>query len=334
MLRTFLTALAVLLSLWIKPGMAAEVPSKIMVGLIATTTAEETRKVWKPLLDDLAKSIGQPVDSIASTNYADIVGAIREGKVQIAWMGNKVALEAIESEKAQIFAQFIKLDGSLGYKSLLITPQASTIKSLEDVVRTKGTYSFMNGDPKSTSGYLVPSYYVFARNKITPEGQFAKVSIGNHQKNFLAVAKGEVDLATNNTEDMEKFKKDFPEEFKKIRIVWQSTLIPNDPMLYRSDLPESLKTKIEKFFLAYGKPNAGQMKTLEQIHGVSGFKRSTNAQLIPIADLELFNLLRKNQDDEKKSSAEKQQAFEAITARFGKLGAVLQLDRNRTHADN
>lgn len=332
MLRTFLSVVLVLLGFGIQLAQAAESPSKLVVGLISTTTADETRKQWKPLLDDLSKSLGMPVEAVASTNYADIVTGLREGRIQLAWMSNKLALEAVEGEKAQVFVQFIKLDGSLGYKSLLITPQASPIKSLEDVLGKKGSFSFMNGDPKSTSGFLVPSYYVFARNKIKPETQFAKVISGNHKTNFMAVAKGEVDLATNNTEDMEKFKKDFPEEFKKVRIVWQSTLIPNDPMLYRADLSEGLKVKLEKFFLAYGK-NPAQLKTLEQIHGLSGFKRSTNAQLIPIADLELFTQLRKNQDDEKKSALEKQQAFEAITARFGKLGAVLQLDRNRQRND-
>ena len=332
MLRMFLSAILLFLSCCSHLAAAAESPSKIVVGLISTTTTDETRKQWKPLLDDLSKSIGVQVDAVASTNYADIVNGVREGRIQVAWLSNKIGLEAVEGDKAQVFVQFIKLDGSLGYKSLLIVPQNSPIKSLEDIIAKKGSYSFMNGDPKSTSGYLVPSYYVFARNKITPESQFAKVLSGNHQKNFLAVAKGEVDVATNNTEDMEHFKKDFPEEFKKVRIIWQSTLIPNDPMLYRNDLPESLKAKIEKFFLAYGK-NPAQLKTLEQIHGLSGFKRSTNAQLIPIADLELFTQLRKNQDDEKKSATEKQQAFEAITARFGKLGAVLQLDRNRTRND-
>ena len=322
--------------LWFAIGLplanAAQAPSKLVVGLISTTTAEETRKKWQPLLGDLSKNLGMPVESVASTNYADIVSGLREGRIHVAWMGNKIALEAVEDEKAQVFVQFVKLDGSLGYKSLLITPLNGQIKSLDDALGKKGSYVFMNGDPKSTSGYLVPSYYVFSRNKITPEAQFAKVISGNHKTNFMAIAKGEADLATNNTEDMEKFKKDYPEEFKRVRIIWQSTLIPNDPMLYRNDLPGPIKVKLEKFFLGYGKSGT-QLKTLEQIHGLSGFKRSNNAQLIPIADLELFSQLRKNQDDEKKSAQEKQQAYEAITARFGKLGAVLQLDRNRLRAN-
>ncbi len=144
------------------------------------------------------------------------------------------------------------------------------------------------------------------------------------------MAKGEVDIATNNTEDMERLKKEMPEEYKKVRIFWSSTLIPNDPILYRTELPDALKIKIENFFFSYGKHGPAQLKTLEQIHGLSGFKKSTNAQLVPIADLELFNLLRRNQDDDKKSPVEKQQIFETLMARFGKLGALLQMDRNRT----
>lgn len=300
---------------------------KITMALISTQAAEETRKEWRPLLDDMSKAIGAPVDALVSTNYSEVVAAIRDGRAHVSWLGSKLALEAIEGDKAQVFAQVVKKDGSQGYKSVLIVPANSPIRGLEDIVAKKGVYSFMNGDPKSTSGFLVPSYYVFSLKKITPETHFKSVVSGNHQKNFLAVAKGEVDLATNNTEDMERLQKEMPEEFKKVRVVWSSPIIPNDPLIYRSDLPDSMKGKIESFFLNYGKRGKEQAKILDEILKLSGFKKSSNAQLIPIADLELFSQLRRNQDDEKKSPAEKQKTAEALMSRFGSLSALLTMDR-------
>ncbi len=308
------------------PASAAE---KITMALISTQSVEETRKDWKPLLEDMSKQVGVPVDALISTNYAEVVAAIREGKAHVAWFGNKLALEAIEGDKAQVFAQVVKKDGSQGYKSVLIVPQSSAIHSLDDVIAKKGAYSFMNGDPKSTSGYLVPSYYAFSLKKIQPETHFKSVVSGSHQKNFVAVAKGEVDLATNNTEDMERLQKEMPEEFKKVRVIWSSPMIPNDPIIYRSDLPENMKIKVENFFLSYGKKNKEQGKILDEILKLSGFKKSSNAQLIPIADLELFNLLRKNQDDEKKTPAEKQKTADALMTRFGSLSALMTMDRMR-----
>ncbi|WP_338846563.1 phosphonate ABC transporter substrate-binding protein [Massilia sp. W12] len=308
----------------------AQAADKITMALISTQPAEETRKDWKPLLEDMGKQLGVPVDVFVSTNYADVVSAVRDGRAQVAWLSGKLALEAVEGDRAQVFAQVVKKDGSQGYKSVLITPASSNLRTLDDVVAKKGEYTFMNGDPKSTSGFLVPSYYAFSLKKVNPDSHFKKVLSGNHQKNFVAVAKGEVDLATNNTEDMERLEKEMPEDFKKVRVIWTSPQIPNDPLIYRTDLPESMKNKVEKFFLSYGKSGAGQQKVLGEILKLSGFRKSSNAQLIPIADLELFSQLRRNQDDEKKSPAEKQKTAEALMARFGSLSALLTMDRMRS----
>ncbi len=303
---------------------------KITMALISTQSVEETRKDWKPLLEDMSKQVGVPVDAFISTNYAEVVTAIREGKANVAWLGSKLALEAIEGDKAQVFAQVVKKDGSQGYKSVLIVPHNSPIRTLDDVIAKKGVYSFLNGDPKSTSGFLVPSYYAFSLKKIQPATHFKSVVNGGHQKNFIAIAKGEADLATNNTEDMERLQKEMPEEYKKVRVIWTSPMIPNDPIIYRSDLPESMKTKLENFFLSYGKKSKEQAKILDEILKLASFKKSSNAQLIPIADLELFSLLRKNQDDEKKSPAEKQKTADALMTRFGSLSALLTMDRMRS----
>lgn len=324
MFKTLLTISALGLAAF---GFQAQAQSKITVALISTQPVEDTRKDWKPLLDDMSKSIGVPVDAFISNDYTATVNAIREGRAHVAWLGNKLALEAIDGDKAQVFAQVVKKDGSQGYKSVLIVPADSAIRSLDDIVTKKATYSFRNGDPKSTSGYLVPSYYAFSQKKISADSHFTKVTTGNHQSNFIAVAKGETDVATNNTEDMDRLQKEMPEEFKKVRVVWTSPLIPNDPVIYRTDLSEAMKGKIEKFFLSYGKGGAHQAKVLDEILKLSGFKKSSNAQLIPIADLELFSQLRKNQDDEKKSPAEKQKAADALMARFGSLSALLTMDR-------
>jgi phosphonate transport system substrate-binding protein len=309
-----------------------ESTKKITVGLISTTTQDETKKRWQPLLDALEKRVNVKTELIVSTNYADILKSIQENKVQVAWLSNKLALEAIEDGKAAIFVQMVKLDGSRGYKSVLITPASNPIQKLDDVLAKRGAYSFSNGDPKSTSGFLVPSYYVFAKNKATPEQVFNKILSGNHKSNFMAVARGEVDVATNNTEDLERFKTEMPDQFRKIRVFWESPLIPNDPLLYRTDLSLDLRTRLQEFFVNYGKNGTNEeAKVLKDILGLSGFKVSNNVQLKPIADIELFNALHSGWYDEKLTPEQRQKNFDALMARFGKLGVLLELDRGRTH---
>lgn len=110
-----------LLQAW---SVAAPAAEKLVFGLIAPTDAEDTRRRWQPLLDDLSKATGMDVQVVVSGRYDDVVNGLKNNTVQVAWLSNKVALEAVESGKATVFAKMIRLDGSKGYNSVLIT-QAS-----------------------------------------------------------------------------------------------------------------------------------------------------------------------------------------------------------------
>jgi phosphonate transport system substrate-binding protein len=310
-------------SLFISLAQAAE---KLTVGLIATTSIEDTRKRWQPLLDDLAKNTGAEVSAAVSTSYNDILAGLKNNTIQIAWLSSKVALDAVEDGKATVFAQMVKSDGSRGYNSVLIVSNKSALTSFEQIVAKPGVFIFADGDKKSTSGHLVPAYYLFAKNKTDPAKLFKKVLSGNHQANFSSILRGEADVATFNTEEMDRLKKEAPDQLDKVRVIWSSPLIPNDPMMYRKDLSPAMKTRIEDFFANYGKQK-GNAETLKNILNLSGFQRSNDSQLKPVADLTLFSVLRENLNNPNLSDAQKQKKFDEVSARFGKLSFALEIAR-------
>ena len=147
---------------------------------------------------------------------------------------------------------------------------------------------------------------MFAQNKIDPK-TFFKLSRGaNHEANALAVANKQVDVATNNSENLAIVKKKLPEKFSEIRVIWTSPLIPMDPLVIRKDLPEASKTKVRDFFYSYGKTNPQEKENLLKLNNLSGFKSSTNSQLIPIRQLELFKTRNKYETDVAMAADEKQ----------------------------
>ncbi|MGS6555532.1 PhnD/SsuA/transferrin family substrate-binding protein, partial [Escherichia coli] len=79
--------------------------------------------------------------------------------------------------------------------------------------------TFGNGDPNSTSGFLVPGYYVFAKNNISAS-DFKRTVNAGHETNALAVANKQVDVATNNTENLDKLKTSAPEKLKELKVIW------------------------------------------------------------------------------------------------------------------
>ena len=138
-------------------GHASEI-KEINFGIIATEKAGALRQMWEPFLNDMSKAIGLKVNGFYATEYAGVIEAQRFNKVQIAWYGNKSAIEAVDRSNGEVFAQFVDLDGTPGYYSYLITHRDSAIKSLDDVLKNGKSYSFGIGDPSSTSGTLVPFF--------------------------------------------------------------------------------------------------------------------------------------------------------------------------------
>ena len=278
--------------------------SEINFGIIATEKAGALRQMWEPFLADMSKAIGVKVNGFYATEYAGVIEAQRFKKVHIAWYGNKSAIEAVDRANGEVFAQFVDLDGTPGYYSYLITHNDSAVKSLDDVLKNGKSYSFGIGDPSSTSGTLVPTYYVFTLNKLDPKTHFRVTRSSNHEGNFLAVLNRQVDIATSNSEMTEKMKETAPDKLAQIRILWTSPLIPRDPLVWRKDLPEDIKKKIQDFVVSYGR-DSREKEILKSMYRLAGFKASSDAQLIPIRQLELFKDRLKFENDVNMSASQK-----------------------------
>ena len=291
----------------------------INFGLISTEASVNLREDWQPLIDDMSRQLGVKVTPFFASDYAGIIEAMRFNKVQLAWFGNKAAMEAVDRSNAEVFAQMVNADGSQGYYSHLIVHKDSPFNTLDDVLKNAKSLSFGNGDPNSTSGFLVPGFYVFAQNKVDPRTAFKLSRSANHEANALAVANKQVDVATNNSENLEKIEQRFPEKFKEIKIVWTSPLIPLDPMVIRKDLPETLKTKVKNFFYSYGKNNPREREIVMKISKLSGFKASTNQQLVPIRQLEYFSQRNKIEADSTVSDTDKKTRIAEIDKKLAEL---------------
>jgi phosphonate transport system substrate-binding protein len=296
--------------------------TEISFGIISTESTQNLREDWQPLLDDFARQTGFKVKAFFAPDYAGIIEAMRFNKVQVAWFGNKSAMEAVDRAGGEVFAQMVNADGSQGYYSHLIVHRDSPLKSLDDVLKNAKSLSFGNGDPNSTSGFLVPSYYVFALNKVDPKTAFKVVRTANHETNALAVANRQVDVATNNNENLDKLKQRFPDKYDSIRIVWTSPLIPSDPLVMRADLPAATKARIRDFFYNYGR-NEHERNVLHKLSKLAGFKESSNRQLIPIRQLELFREKTKLEADAAMPAADRQARIAEIDRRLAELNHQL-----------
>lgn len=291
--------------------------SKIKFGIISTESQANQKPIWEPFIKEMEKQVGIPVEAKYVTQYAGVIEAMKTGDVQIAWYGGKSYVEAARRSNAEVFAQTVNDDGSKGYVSHLITNKDSKIateakalgenKGDEYVIKNSKDLTFAFNDPNSTSGFLVPSFYVFAQNGVNPKEAFKRLIFsGSHEATALAVANKQVDVATNNSESLARLEETNPKARKNIEVIWTSALIPSDPIAYRKDLPEDIKKKIQDFFYNYK-----DEKVLKPL-GWQGFVPAEDKTWNTIRELEIAKKQAEVKSNKDLSEEEKEKQLEEL----------------------
>jgi phosphonate transport system substrate-binding protein len=306
-------------------GLAAAAPAQaqtqareLSFGFISTESSSNLKSSWQPLIDDMQKATGYKVNAFFAPDYAGIIEGMRFNKVQLAWFGNKSAMEAVDRSGAEVFARMTQPDGGTGYWSLMIVHKDSHLQTLQDVLKERQQLTLGFGDPNSTSGSLVPGYYAFAQNGVDPMKDFKRAVRSNHETNILAVANKQIDVATVASDGVDRMKIKLPEKAADLRVVWRSPQIASDPLAWRKDLDADAKKKMKDFFLGYGK-DAREKEILAKLT-IGGFISSDNSQLLPIRQLELVRERSKLEGDATLAADERARKLKDIDDRLAELG--------------
>ncbi|MEP0320996.1 phosphonate ABC transporter substrate-binding protein [Bauldia litoralis] len=301
--------------------------TELNFGIISTESQSNLKTTWIPFLDAMSEETGLKVNAFFASDYAGVIEGMRFGKVDVAWFGNKSAMEAVDRAKGEVFAQTVDIDGNPGYWSLLVASADSPLKTLDDVLKCDQSLSFGMGDPNSTSGFLVPMTFIFAKNGIDPKQCFKAMTNANHETNLLAAANKQVDVATNNTENLRRLQLTNPDAAAKVKVIWQSPLIPSDPIVWNTELDQAAKDKILSFFVSYGR--LGTPEEVETARGIlaelqwAPFKPSSDAQLYPIRVMEITKQIFQTEADDKMSAEEKTAKVKELEAEKAKYDGLM-----------
>ncbi|WP_417482365.1 phosphonate ABC transporter, permease protein PhnE [Maricaulis sp.] len=294
-------------------------------GIIATESSANQASNWGPFLEAMEEWTGYDIQPFYASDYAGMIQAMRYNSVQFAWFSNFSGLQAVRLADGEVFAKATYPDGSAGYNSVLIVPADSPIQTLDDVLVCDGTLNFGMGDPNSTSGYLVPSAFIFAPRNIDPAECFNTVRNANHEANAVAVANGQIDVGTNNTTSLTVLHGSRPEIADRIRVIWTSPPIGTDPIIWRNDLDEEAKLRLQYFFMNYGRQGtpeeiAAARAVLEPLF-FGLFLPASNSHLDPIVQLEIVRDLILVRNDADLSEEERATRVAELEARLAAVEA-------------
>lgn len=197
-----------------------------------------------------------------SSDYSGVIQGLLGGKVDmvLSMSPSSYASVYINDPKAVDVVGIVvdDADKSRGYHSVVVVKADSPYKTLADL---KGK-SFGMADPDSTSGFLIPnqSFKKDFGGSVDDKynGHFSSVTFsGGHEQDVLGVLNGQFDGAVTWASMIGDYNTGYtsgaftrmiragqPDLMKKIRIIWQSPLIPNGPILVSNKLPADFKAKL------------------------------------------------------------------------------------------
>jgi phosphonate transport system substrate-binding protein len=332
-MKTFLKGLAVAAFIALAAMPARAETTEINFGIVSSESTQALKEKYTPFIAEMEKGTGMKITPFFAADYAGVIEGMKFNKVQMALYGNKSAMEAVDRSEGQVFAHTVNKDGTEGYYGLLLANiDSKDINSVDDIKKCDKSLSFGNGDPNSTSGFLVPSTFIFSAMNIDVKTCFKTVTNANHETNAMAVANKQVDFVTNNTDNLATLGKKDPEAFKKIKVIWKSPLIPADPFVWRKDLDANAKGKIMNFFMSYGRQGTvEEVKAARELLaglGWSTFKPSSDAQLYPIRIMEVTKAANKVMGDAAMSQADKDAKIKELMAKKSEFEKLMDIQPN------
>ena len=289
----------------------AKAPVKtVNFSILATESSTSLQSFWAPIIADMEKQTGYRIKPFYGSNYTALIEAMRFKQTDLGWFSNQSGLEAVRRSGGEVFVRTFDPSGRDGYRSLIIVPAKSNL-TLDQVLKCDKSLNFGIGDAKSTSGTLAPMTYLFAPRGIKPAECFKTVRTANHQANLFAVARGVLDVATNNSTAVNLQKDRDSSINDAIRIIWTSPPLPEDPIVWRKDLDPQVKARLRKFFESYGQgtgPDAARQRALLSKVSIGGFKPADNSHLLPVREMEateIYLVAKEDGDAAKIAAAQK-----------------------------
>ncbi len=202
-------------------------------------TAGDTRRAYEPFFSHLAAAMGRPLDLTVTTDWAGIAVALTTGQVDVAWMGPWGYVLAKDRAGAEALA-VVQYQGRPTYQAIILArPELRLARFPQDA---RGL-SISFADAGSTSGWLVPHYW-FKTQGIDPRSYFRYRDGASHPANVVAVANGQVDLATDYDRNLAAMIAAGRVRPDQVSVVWHSDPLPNDALAVRANLEPALKARL------------------------------------------------------------------------------------------
>lgn len=228
----------------------------LKVSAIPDEAPTELLRKFKPLGAHLEKETGMKVDWTPVNDYPAVVEGLAGRRIDLAWLGGFTFVQArIRTGNAIPIAQRAEDEKFL---STYIVPANSTVRTLQDL--KGGTFVF--GSPSSTSGHLMPRFFLLQAG-IDPDKDFTRIAFsGAHDATVAFVASGRAAGGVLNTSVWEKLIEKGDPNAKAVKAIGNTPPYYDYNWTVRGDLDPALVKKLTDAFLKLDAKNPAHKQIL------------------------------------------------------------------------
>ena len=237
----------------------------LRISAIPDEAPTELQRKFKPLGDYLQRETGLEVQFTPVTDYAAVVEGLASNKIDMAWLGGFTFVQAkIRTNGGAV--PIVQRAEDEKFTSKFIVPIDSPAKTLADL---KGK-NFAFGAPSSTSGHLMPRFFLMQAG-INPDTDFKAVAFsGAHDATVAFVASGRAEGGVLNASVWDKLVESGNPNAAKVRVLATTPPYYDYNWTVRPGLDAALTKKLTDAFLKLD-PGKPEMKEIMDLQRASKF---------------------------------------------------------------
>lgn len=187
----------------------------------------------------LEEQLDVPVKYVPVKSYAAAVTAFRNNEVQMAWFGGLSGVQARRLVPgSQAIAQGLEDPDFKSYFIANASTGLSPSETLTEAFVEQPSFTF--GSKGSTSGRLMPEFYLRETFNQSPEQLFEKVGFsGDHSATIALVQSGAYATGAVNYKVWERELEEGKIDTDKVQVIWETPGYPDYHWTVRGDLNDS-----------------------------------------------------------------------------------------------
>ncbi len=232
---------AAILGLFALTASCSKKETALVITAIPDEKVSDQKAKFTALQDYLSKELGIPVEFSISADYGAAVERFKNGEVHLVWFGGLTGVQARAAVPgARAIAQG---DVDPQYKSYFIAHKSTGLQKSDTFPTAIKDLSFTFGSRKSTSGRLMPTYFIMQETGKKPKDFFTQPvqfrKTGGHDATARAVASGAVQVGALSYKKYDSMVAAGEIKAEDAPIIWQTPYYADYNLTVHPDLDKN-----------------------------------------------------------------------------------------------